>query len=63
MVALHPPPPGNDPVPIVQEPGYAPGSIWTGAENLVPTGIQSLNCPARSESLYRVGYSAICNIL
>ena len=26
----------KDPVPIVQEAGCAPGSVWTGAENLVP---------------------------
>jgi hypothetical protein len=30
--------PGKDPVPIVQEDGWAPGPVWTGAENLVPTG-------------------------
>jgi hypothetical protein len=29
-------PPGKDPVPIVQEVGWAPGSVWTGAENLPP---------------------------
>jgi len=26
-------------VPIVQEAGWAPGPVWTGAENLAPTGI------------------------
>jgi hypothetical protein len=31
--------PGKDPVPIVQETGWALGPVWTGAENLVPTGI------------------------
>jgi len=30
---------GKDLVPIAQEAGCAPGLIWTGAENLVPTGI------------------------
>ena len=30
--------PGKDPVPIVQEAGWAPGQVWTGAENLVPPG-------------------------
>ena len=30
--------PGKDPVPIVQEAGWAPRSIWTGAENLGPLG-------------------------
>ena len=28
--------PGKDPVPIVQEAGWAPGPVWTGAENLAP---------------------------
>ena len=32
--------PGKDPVPIVQEAGWGPGPVWTGAENLVPTGIE-----------------------
>jgi len=27
-------PPGKDPVPIVQEARWAPGPVWTGAENL-----------------------------
>jgi len=31
----------------------APGPVWTGAENLVPTGILSPDRPARSQSLYR----------
>jgi hypothetical protein len=37
--------------------GWAPGPVWTGAENLVPTGIRSPDRPARSESLYRLRYS------
>ena len=49
-------PPGNDPVSIVQEVGWAPGSVWTGAENLALNGIRSPNRPARSESLYRLSY-------
>ena len=40
--------------PTVQEAGWAPGPVWTGAENLAPTGIRSPNRPARSESLYRL---------
>jgi hypothetical protein len=43
--------PGKDPVPIVQEAGWAPGAVWTGAENLAPTGIRSQDRPARSQSL------------
>ena len=30
-------PPGKDPAPIVQEAGWAPGPVWTGAENLAFT--------------------------
>ena len=40
--------PGKDPVPIVQEAGWAPGPVWTGAENLAPTGIRSPYRPDRS---------------
>jgi len=28
--------PGKDPVHMVQEAGWAPGPVWTGAENLAP---------------------------
>jgi len=45
--------PGRDRFPIVQKAEWAPGPIWTGAENLAPTGIPSPDRPARSESLYR----------
>ena len=31
----------KDPVPSVQEAGWAPRPVWTGAENLAPTGIRS----------------------
>ena len=48
--------PGEDPAPIVQESGQVQGSVWTGEENLAPTGIRSPNHPARSESLYRLSY-------
>jgi len=41
--------PGKDPVPIVQEAGWAPGPVWIGAENLAPTGIRSPQLPSRSE--------------
>ena len=48
---------GKEPVPIVQEAGWAPGPVWTGAENLAsPSGIRSTGRPARSESLYRLSY-------
>ena len=49
--------PGNDPVPIVQEAGWAPGSVWTGGKSRshrdsIP------DRPARSQSLYRLSYPA-----
>jgi hypothetical protein len=44
------------PVSIVLEAGWAPGPVWTGAENLAPTGIRSPDRPARSQSLYRPTY-------
>jgi hypothetical protein len=31
--------PGKNPVSIVQEAGWAPGPVWTGAENLDPLGL------------------------
>jgi len=42
--------PGKEPAPIVQEAGWAPGPVWTGAENLAPTGIRTPDRPARSQS-------------
>ena len=50
--------PVKDPVSTVQEAGWAPGQIWTGPENLVPTGIRSPDRPARRQSLYRLSYRA-----
>ena len=49
--------PGKVPVPLVWEAGWPPAPVWTGAENLAPTGIRSPDRPARSESLYRLNYS------
>jgi hypothetical protein len=40
--------PRKDSVPIVQEAEWAPGSVWTGAENLAPTEIRSPDRPTRS---------------
>ena len=39
--------PGKDPLPIVQETGWAPGPVWTGGISR-PTGSLSPNRPARS---------------
>ena len=44
-------PPGKRPGTHYTEAGWAPGPVWTGAENLSPTGIRPPNRPARSESL------------
>ena len=55
----HPPAaltPGKTRYPLYKEAGWAPGPVWTGAENLAPTGIRSPDRPARSESLYRLSY-------
>jgi hypothetical protein len=48
--------PGKDPVPIIQEAEWVPGPVWTGAENLAPTGIRSTDRPVPSQSLYRLRY-------
>ena len=50
--------PRKDPVPTVQEAGWASGSVWRGAENLANTGIRSSDRPARSQSPYRLRLAA-----
>ena len=40
----------RDPLPILWEAEWAAEPVWTGAENLVPTGIRSPDPPALSES-------------
>jgi hypothetical protein len=49
----------RDPVPSVQEAGWAPGPVWTDAEILACTGIRSTDRPARTESLYRIPYTGV----
>ena len=49
--------PGKDQVPIVQEDGWAPVPVWTGAENFAYTGIRSPDRPARRQSLDRLRYT------
>ena len=51
-------PPGKTRYPLLQEAGWAPGPVWTGAENLAPTGIRSPYRPIRSHSLYLLSYPA-----
>ena len=49
--------PGKDPAPILQEAGWAPGSVWMVRKShphrdLIP------DRPVRSQSLYRLSYRA-----
>ena len=44
----------RDKLPIVHEAGWATVPVWTGTENLAPTGIRSPDRPARNGSLYQV---------
>jgi len=46
--------PGNDPVPLVQEAGWAPRPAWRSAKNVASTGIRHPDRIARSESLNRL---------
>jgi hypothetical protein len=39
---------GRDPVPIVEEVWWLPGSVWTDSENLALTDIRSPERPAHS---------------
>jgi hypothetical protein len=43
-------------VPFEQETGWASGPIWMRPENLAPTGVRTPDCPARSQSRYRLRY-------
>jgi hypothetical protein len=49
-------PPGKDPVPIVQEAGWAPGPVWTCAKNLAPTGIFFLTFNSITYIFYLLHY-------
>jgi len=49
--------PGKDPVPILQEAGWAPGPVWTGGKSR-PHRYSIPDRPARSQSLYRLSYPA-----
>ena len=51
--------PGKDQVAILQEAGWAPGPVWTGAKNLASTGIRSPDRPTSGQSLYRLSYPGI----
>jgi len=49
--------PGRDPVPIVQEAGWAPGPVWTDGK-ICPHRDSIPDRPSRSQSLYRLSYRA-----
>jgi len=49
--------PVKDPVPILQEAGWAPGPVWTGGKSL-PHQDSIPNRPASSQSLYQLSYPA-----
>ena len=51
---------------ILQEAGWAPGSVWKDVKkrkSLASTGIRTSNCPACSESLYRLSYPIPLNTI
>jgi hypothetical protein len=45
---------GRDLEPIVQEAGLAPGSVWTGKENLAPTGFVPLTAQSTHGTIRRI---------
>jgi len=49
--------PGKEPVPILQEAGWAPGPVWTGGKSR-PHRDSIPDLPARSQSLYLLSYRA-----
>ena len=53
--------PKKDPIPILQESGWAPGLVWTGGKSR-PHRDSIPDRPARSQSLYRLSYPAHCKI-
>jgi len=55
-------PPGKEPVPILQEAGWAPGPVWTGGKSR-PHRDSIPNRPARSQSIYRLSYWAHQHLL
>jgi len=52
--------PGKDPIPILQEIGWAPGPAWKGGKSR-PYRDSTPDRPSRSRSLYRLSYPAHSN--
>jgi len=50
---------GKDPVPILQEAGWAPGPVWTGGKSR-PHRDSIPDSPVRNQSLYQLSYRALC---
>jgi len=50
--------PRKDPIPIVQEAGWAPGPVWLGGKSR-PHSDSIPEPPARSQSLYWLSYPAL----
>ena len=44
----------RDAVAIVQKGDWVPRPVWTDANNLVPTGIRSTDCPVAIPTVYYV---------
>ena len=49
----------REPVPIVQESGWAPGLVWTGADSLAPYWASIPGPPSPRQSLYRLSYPGL----
>ena len=52
--------PGNRPGTKLTGVLRAAGTVWTGEENLAPTGIRSPDPPVSGESQYRLNYNGPC---
>ena len=52
--------PGKDPVPVLQEAGWAPGPVWTGGKSR-PHRDSIPDHSDRSQSLYRLSYHIYIN--
>ena len=55
--------PGKDPVPIVQEAGWAQGLVWTGGKFRPPPGFDHRTVQPVAQSLYRLSYPAHFDII
>jgi len=55
-------PPGKDPVPILQQAGWALEPVWTGGKSR-PHRDSTPNRPARSQSLFRLSYRAHVEVM